>query len=111
MRVVIGAIEEVRVVGSEHRQVQLFGQLEDPPVERRLILRVVRLDLEVIAIAEDVRVPRRDSTSLIVFFAEKMVGDLPGHARRRHDNSLVVPGEQLPIHARLGVESFRVGEG
>ena len=111
MRVVIAAIEEVGIVGGEHRQVQLFGQLEDPPVERRLILRVVRLDLEVIAIAEDVRVPRRDSTSLVVLFAQKMVGDLAGHACRRHHNSFVVPGEQLPIHARLGVEAFRVGEG
>ena len=37
MRVVIGAIEEVRVVGSEHRQVQLFGELENAAVECRLV--------------------------------------------------------------------------
>ena len=57
VRVVIVAGEEVRIVGCEDGQTQLFGELENASVERRLILGVVRLDLEVVAVAEDVGVP------------------------------------------------------
>ncbi len=57
VRVVIVAREEVRVVGGEHREIQLFGELKNAPVEGRLVLGIVRLDLEVIAIAEYVGVP------------------------------------------------------
>ena len=110
MRVVVAAIQEVRVVGRQHGETELLGELEHPAIERRLIIRVVRLDLEVISIAKDIGVPRSRGSSLVVLVGEKVVRDLAGHAGGRDDDSFVVFGEQLAVHARLGVEPFRVGE-
>ena len=59
MRVVVVAREEVRVVRRDDRQAELVGELEDALVELRLALGVVRLHLEVVAVLEDVGVPRR----------------------------------------------------
>ena len=47
----------MRVVGRDHRKAHLFGELEDLSVELRLSLGVVRLDLQVVPILEEVGVP------------------------------------------------------
>jgi len=57
VRVVVVASEEVRVVGRQHREVQLFGELEDAAVEGVLVLGGMRLDLEVVPVAKDISVP------------------------------------------------------
>ena len=103
--------EEVGVVGGEHREAQLFGELEDASIERGLILGVVGLDLEEVAVAEHIGVPRSGSASLIVLVGEQVVRDLAGHAGGGDDDAFAVLGEELAVHARLGVEAFRVGEG
>jgi hypothetical protein len=55
-RVVVG-LEEVGVVGGDHRQPQLGRQAEDLLVELPLPTRVVRLDLEVVPVLEELGVP------------------------------------------------------
>jgi hypothetical protein len=70
----------------------------------------VCLYLEVIAAAENVGVPGGSLARLIVFVRQEMVRYLAGHARGRDNDALVILCQQLAIDARLGVESFRVGE-
>jgi len=101
----------VRIVGGEHRKIELRSELKDATVESRLILRVVRLDLEVVTVAEHVGVPGGGLARLVVLIGKKVVRDLAGHAGGRDDDAFAVPGEELPVHARLGVKAFRVGEG
>ena len=38
MRVVVAAIQEVRVVRREHGETELLGELEHATIERRLII-------------------------------------------------------------------------
>jgi hypothetical protein len=82
VRVVVVVREEVRIVGCQHRQVQLLGELENASIEIGLILGVVRLDLEVVAITEDVGVPGRSGSRLVVFIGQQVVRDLASHAGR-----------------------------
>ena len=70
----------------------------------------MRLDLEVVAVLEDVGVPRCGLDGGIVFVLEQVGGDLPGHAGRGDDDALAVLREQLAVDARLGVEAFGVCE-
>jgi hypothetical protein len=71
----------------------------------------VGLDLEIITVTEDIGVPGSSGASLVVLVGQEVMRNLARHARGRDDDSLVVLCEQLPVHAGLRVEAFRVGEG
>ena len=59
VRVVVLRLQEVRVVRRDHWKPELVAEREDALVELRLSFRLVRLHLEVVAVLEGVRVPRR----------------------------------------------------
>ncbi len=72
--------------------------------------RLVRLDLEVVAVLEDVRVPARRLARRSLVVGHEVLGDLAGQARRGDDDPLVVLREQLAVDAGLGVEALGVGQ-
>ena len=99
MRVVVVALEEVRVVGGDDGKSELLGEREDARVEDRLPVALVRLDLEVVAVLEELRVPARRLARRGLVVGHEVLGDLAGQARRRDDDPLVVLGEQLAVDA------------
>jgi len=111
VRLVVVRPEEVRVVRRDDRQPQLPAQREDGVVMPRLALGVVRLHLEVVAIPEDVGVPRGRFARAGFVARLELLRDLAGEAGRADDEPLAVLRQQLAVDARLGVEALRVGEG
>jgi hypothetical protein len=110
VRVVVALLEEVRVVGGDHGEAELGAQPEDLPVELRLPLRIVRLDLEVVAVLEDVRVPLGGLAGRVPAVVHEVPGHLAREARRGDDDPLAVRRQQLAVDARLHVEALEVGE-
>ena len=108
--VVIGALEEVRVVRRDDGQPELIPEIEDPLVELRLAFRLVRLHLEVVAALEQLGVPRRGLASGVESVIHEMLRDFTGQAGRRDDQPFVVLGEQLAVDARLRIKAFGVCE-
>jgi hypothetical protein len=95
--VVVLRLEEVRVVRGHHREADLGRQLEDLVVELLLPLRVVRLDLEVVPILEQLRVPGGGLAGGVPAVLHQVPGDLAGQARRRDDEPLAVGRQQLAV--------------
>ena len=86
MRVVVGLLQEVGVVGRDDRQPEVRAQREDPLVELGLALAVVPLDLEVVPVLEDVRVPRRGLARGLPAIVHQVSRHLAREARARHDH-------------------------
>jgi hypothetical protein len=110
VRLVVLGRQEVRVVRGDDGQPELIGEREDLCVELRLTRRVVRLDLEVVAAVEEVRVPLGRGARALGVAGDEVAGDLAGHARRRDDDPLVVAGQDLAVDARAVVEALRVAD-
>ena len=111
VRVVIGVTKEVGVVCRDDGNPRDSGEVEDERVELCLdAAGIVRLDFEIVAVRKGVRVPERDAPGLFEPAFQQVRGDLPGDARRGDDEPLGVFGEQLAVHAGLGVEALGVRE-
>ena len=110
VRVVVLGAQEVRVVGGDDREVQLAGEREDALVEDALVAGVVGLDLEVVAVLEDVGVPFSRLAGVVVAVVQQVGGHLAGHARRGDDDPLAILGEDFAVDAGLAVESLGIGE-
>src|SRR5437867_9502361 len=100
----------MRVVRRDHGKGKLLRERENAGIEAALAGGIVRLNLEIVPVLEDVSVPGGRLAGRVVIVAQQMSRDLAYHARRRHDDSIAVPGEQLAIDARLRVEALRVRE-
>ena len=111
VRLMILRLEEVGVVGHHRRQPQLRREVEDLPVQLGLTLRIVRLDLEVVATVEQVRVPLGGLPGRVVVVGHQVARHLARHAGGRDDEPLVVPRQHLAIDARLVVEALGVPDG
>ncbi len=105
------ALEEVRVVGGDDGESELLGEREHARVQDRLPLAVVRLDLEVVAVLEELRVPARRLARRGLVVGHEVLGDLSGQARRGDDDPLVVLGQQFAVDAGARVEALGVGQG
>ena len=53
--VVVGGLQEMRIVGGDDGEPELVGQAEDPVVQLVLAFRVVGLNLEIVAVLESAR--------------------------------------------------------
>ncbi len=111
VRVVVAAPEEVGVVGGDDGESELLGECEHARVQYRLPLALVRLNLEVVAILEELRVPARRLARRGLVVGHEVLRDLSGQARRRDDDPLVVLGEQLAVYTGARVEALGVGQG
>ena len=111
VRFVILRLKKVSVVGGDHRNAHLLGELEDFFVELRLSLGVVRLDLQVVAVLEEVGVPGGCFSGTLPVVCGEMARDFSGQARRADHESSGVGRQNLPIHTWLVVEAFRVPDG
>src|SRR5690606_33861846 len=77
-------------------------------VELVLPLRVVRLHLQVVAVAEHLRVPRRRLLRLLATSGHQVSRNLARHAGRRHDHALGILLQDLAVDPRPVVEALEV---
>src|ERR1051326_4126627 len=108
--VVVLTSEEVGVVGRDDRKRELLRQREDAAIEIALPFRVVCLNLQIVAVLEDIRVPRGCLDRGVMIIPQKMRRDFPGHACRGHDDPLAVLRQQLSVDTGLGIEAFCIRE-
>ena len=111
VRGVVLGLEEVRVVGRDHREREVLGELEDLLVELALVAGLVGLDLEVVPVLEDIGVPRGGRLGLLVLVVEQVTSDFAGHAGAGDDQPLAVLGEELTVDAGLAVEALGIAQG
>ncbi len=111
VRFVILRLKKVSVVGGDHRKAHLLGELEDFPVDLRLSFGVVRLDLQVVPVLEEVRVPGGGFAGTVPVVCSEVACDFPGQTRRADHQPSGVGRQSLPIHPRLVVEAFCVPDG
>jgi len=108
--VVLGP-EEVDVVRRHDGEPELVGEAEDPLVQLVLPLRVVGLDLEIVAVAEDLGVPRGRRPGLVPPVRHEVLRHLAREAGRGHDHPFGVPLQHLPVDAGAMVEPLHVPDG
>src|SRR5690606_32019997 len=104
VRLMILAPEEMHIVRGDDRQAETFGELENAGVELGLSLAVVRLDLEVVAVLENLRIPGGRLRSGILVAGHEVLGDLTGHAGGGDDEPLGATLEERPCDAWVVVE-------
>ena len=108
---VILRMEVVAVVGRHQRQAELVGQRDQLTVGALLLLQVVVLDLDVVAVAEDLAVLHQHVAGAIHRAGHQRLIDLARQAAGQCDQPAVEFAQQRLVDARLVVEALRVAEG
>ena len=108
VRRVMVAVQEVRVVGGDHRQPHLVGQREDLLVEVGLARGAVALHLQVVAVGEGVGVPVGHLSGGVGVVPRQMAGQLARHASRGDDQPVRVAAQRLAVDPRMVVEALGV---
>ena len=116
--------EEVRVVRRDDLDAEPGSEGEDLLVDAHLVLveeaalaveergvGPVEHDFEVVVVAEDGPIPLRGLLRAVVVSDAEHGGDLPGDARGRADEALVVRLEERLVDARPSILALDVGEG
>ena len=111
MRAVILGVQEVGIVGRDHRHVDLPGEPEDLLVHGVLARGVVPLDLQVIPLPEDVGVPLRRLARGLPVVLGQPPRHFPRHARGGADQPRRMALDHLAVDARLVVEALQIPDG
>ena len=107
MRVGVGGMRVVQVVGGDHRQVEVAAQAQQPVADPGLDVEPVVHQLEVeVAGTEDVNEFGGAGPGLLVVADPKPGLDLAGRAAGRGDQAAGVLRQQLAVGARLVEEAF-----
>ena len=99
------------IVRGDDREPHLLAQLEDLGVELGLSFRVVGLDLQVVAVPEEVGVPVGGCTGPLPVVGHEVPGHLPRHAGGADDDAAGMRRQDLPVHPRPVIEALRVPDG
>src|SRR5581483_1674354 len=91
------------IAGRDRLDPELLRESEAAIVDEALLVERVRLDLEVEVLLEELAIPRRLGPRLARLALGERHRDRPLQAARERDQALVVPGEQIPRHARTVV--------
>ncbi len=108
--VVIVVPQEVRVVRGDDGQPEVVGQRQHLRVQRGLAFAGVRLHFEVVAIPEQLCVPRRRLTGLGDAVVHEVGGHLAGETGGGDDESLAVGRQQFAVDPWLRIEAFGVSQ-
>ena len=99
----------VAVVGGHHAQPVLLRELAQHRVDLLLLLQAVVLDLDEVAVAEDLQVLVQPLLGQVDPVRQDELGNLRPQAARKRDDALVVLAQNLAVDARLHVETLEVG--
>ena len=105
-------IEIVDVGGADERQAEFFAQFDDPLVDDLLLgdRRVMLQFEEIVPLAEDPAIHRRDPLRLVVVLGDQRARHLGGEAGREADQPFGIFAQDLVIDTRLVIEALGVRE-
>ncbi len=108
---VIGAVHIVGVVGGDDRCAEPTGDLDQLRVGVALRRQPVVLHLdEEVVLAEDLLEPTGLLERALLVAVQEALQNMPAEATGRGDQPVVVPLEQLPVHAGLVVVALEEGQ-
>ena len=102
-------IQVVRIVGGHERQPHPLSQLNSPLGTTGLDLETGVLNLQIEAVAKDLRVPRRELFCLFHLLAQQQVRQFTRSTSGQADDPIAMGLQQFLVDAGLVVEAFDKG--
>src|SRR5699024_3293079 len=98
----------MRIVGRDHLDVVLFGPFDQRFAAAVLIAQPVTLQLDVVIIAKNIKVPLKQGTRLLLSLIDDGLIDLAGNTTGGSDKPLGVFSQRFFINTRLVVKAVGI---